>query len=257
MTSLLVVSTGRTGTVSIAENFRAHYPFIKSVHEPFGSRLLRIFGNLYVSGNIDYRTASSVIRFSYGFRRFLNRNRLFIESNPHACCLLPVFCSMYPETIIVHVVRHPADFIQSYINHGAFNGLKGYLGHRIPYWFLRPEHVHDPEWPSWDDMSPAEASAWRWSILNYIVERDCERCAGNYLRVRHEDLFCNNPKEWIRISTACGLDPSKWQSDTELVSANASRLSVVSVTDEWNDKLKQILEMHCLEQMQRYGYSLE
>lgn len=257
MAPILVVSTGRTGTVSIAENFHIHYPFITAVHEPFGSRILRILGNLYVAGNINDRITSSAIRLTHGFRRARNRNRLLMESNPHVCCLLPAICRMYPDTVVVHVVRHPADFIRSYINHGAFNGLKGILGHRIPYWFLRPEHVNDPDWPAWNKMSPMEASAWRWSILNYVIERDCERWASHHFRVRHEDLFSDGPEEWMRISIAMGLDPRPWESETGLVHANASRLSVAPATDEWSDELKKILERRCLRQMERYGYSLQ
>lgn len=253
---MLVVSTGRTGTASIAENFRAHYPSIQAVHEPFGSRALRIIGNMFTAGSLDYRSASWVIRLTHGFRRWKIQDRLLIESNPQACCLLPVFCRMYPDTVIVHIVRHPADFIRSYINHGAFNGMKGFLGHRIPYWFLRPEHVHNFDWPPWDVMSPVEASAWRWSALNHIIERDCELWARNYLRVRYEDLFYHGPGEWARISSSCGLDPTRWETNIELARVNASRLSVAPSTESWTGNMKQMIEDRCGEQMKRYGYSL-
>lgn len=257
MKPLLVVSTGRTGTVSIAENFRVHYPFMRAVHEPFGSRILRILGNLRACGRIDERIALPAVRMIHAFGRTRNQRELLIESNPHACCLIPVYRHMYPDLVVVHVVRHPADFIRSYINHGAFNGIKGFLGHRIPYWFLRPEHMNDHDWPSWDTMTPMEASAWRWSILNHIIERDSRDGISNHLRVRYEDLFHEGPEEWMRIAAACGLDPNQWKSGTGLVHANASRLKEASKIDEWSEKLRKILELRCAEQMRRYGYTIQ
>lgn len=257
MTRFLIVSSGRTGTVSIAESFRLHYPFMRSVHEPPGSRILRVLGNLYTSGNIDDRITSSVVHMIHAFGRIRNRREFLLESNPHACCLLPVYCRIYPDLVVVHVVRHPADFIRSYINHGAFNGIKGFLGHRIPYWFLRPEHMDDHDWPAWDKMTPMEASAWRWSILNHIIERDSRNSTSNYLRVRYEDLFHEGPGEWMRIADACGLDPGQWKSDTGLVHANASRLNETRKIGEWPEKLRSILKLRCAEQMRRYGYTIQ
>lgn len=254
--SLLVVSTGRTGTASIADNFRTHYSRIRAVHEPFGSRVLRITGNLYASGSIGFFPAALALRSTYGVRRKLYGNDTYIESNPHACCLIPLISRLYPDTIILHVVRHPLDFVRSYVNHGAFSGLKGLAGNRLPYWFLRPEHVYNTEWPAWSEMDPLEASAWRWSILNRIIERDCHQSANHSLVVRYEDLFQDGYAEWIRIASACALDTSPWKSDNTLVRSNVSMLSVADMSEQAIDRLKRILEERCSDQLERYGYQL-
>lgn len=254
--SILFVSTGRTGTVSIAETFLRYYPDIKSAHEPFGSRALRIIGNLYASDRIKFATAAVAIRTTHGLRRRLRGNRILIESNPHLSCLIPIISNLYPETVIIHVVRHPIDFVRSYINHGAFNGIKGFMGNRIPFWFLRPEHVGHSIWPPWNKMNPVEASAWRWSIHNRIIENDCVKFTNVHTLVRYEDLFQENSQEWSRIASVCGLDTSSRDIHEKPAHANASRRSIANMSDESVQELKELLRNRCNDQLKRYGYEL-
>ncbi len=255
MTQLLVVSTGRTGTVAFAANFQDRYPAATALHEPAGSRLLRIAGNMYAAGKLTAKHASGVVRSTYGIRRWRYRDRVFIECNPHMCCLLPIVRDLYPDTIIVHMVRHPADFIRSYINHGAFSGLKGWAGHRIPYWFLRPEHLAGHGGAAWGELSPEEACAWRWSVLNRIIERDAEAWGAQYVRVRYEDLFSGQPDDWIRISEVCGLDPAVWKARFALRRMNASSPKPGSTAITGLSIDRSILQARCGDQMKEYGYS--
>lgn len=255
MKSLLFVSSGRTGTAAIAANFRQRFPELKCVHEPFGSRLLRIVGNMYATGYLSEKYARIAIMSTHGIRRRLYQRCSLVESNPHICCLLPVIKKLYPDTRIVHVVRDPSTFIISYVNHGAFHGLKGWLGDHIPFWFLKPEHFDDGKWQPWSQCSSMEASAYRWTILNQIIERDAAQWNDRSIRVRYEDLFSEDPGEWIRICEFSGLDAQRWQRNYRLLRTNTSCFKPDTSSTAYVHALASLRE-YCWDQVDRYGYKL-
>lgn len=252
---VVIVSTGRTGTASIATNFRRRFPESIAVHEPFGSRLLRIIGNMYAEGIIGERVAGLIVRCTHGLRRMLAHNRPLIESNPHLCCLVPVILRLYPDTVIIHVVRNPDTFVYSYINHGAFHGLKGFLGRLIPFWFIHPERMEPAQGVYWSQLDPVSASAWRWVILNRVIRESLQRTSTRTLCIRYEDLFSDSTTQWKRISDAAALDPSRWDDSGEVTKVNqsTSTRNDTSPSSVHSDDL--VINKICGREKELYGYS--
>lgn len=239
--------------MALAAHLDSRAEGIRALHEPAGSRCLRIGGNLYAAGRIGHRAARFLVDTTYGRHRRRYGNPGYIESNPGLACLITPLAGLYPETLVVHVVRHPADFVRSYIDHGAFSGFKGWAGRTCPYWFLRPEHLEPRTARRWRDMSPAEASAWRWYTINRVIEAQGETLGPRYRRFRFEDLFGDGDgvqelEDWLRMPLSSNRGRQR------VVRANASRGTPISSKAGTATSIHSAVREHCGAMMERYGY---
>ena len=87
MRTIVLVSTGRTGTRALAEYWNSAYPDVTALHEPVPSRSLRRLSNRYLCKKVDLDTLTR--EFTRSRRRLLASidTPVYVESNPflHGC----------------------------------------------------------------------------------------------------------------------------------------------------------------------------
>ncbi len=252
---VIVLSTGRTGTMALAQYFQDCYGDVTALHEPRPSRRLRLVSNRYLCGQINREKL--IEAFARRRRKLFARidTPVYIEANNFLHGFLDAFDELFDSPRIVHVVRDPRTFIRSWINFGVFRGRKGLAVRYMPYWLLKPELLDRGASRRWKDMSPYEKLAWYWTAINSELNRGESLFGERYLRLRFEDLFAGAGEslcdlaEWIALPRQSGLAE---RSRTDRV--NASRRDGCPDWDRWSEQERQDVLDHCRELMDYYGY---
>lgn len=255
--SVIVLSTGRTGTDFLARFFATNFPGVKAVQEEFGGRRIRLLSNRYLSGRLSRDELIRKLKKRYGPRLADVREPLFFEANPYLSGCLDVLTDVFCEPLIVHIVRDPRTYAQSHINFGAFHGLKRVAGYLIPSWSLKPEHYDPGSQFKWSKMPAHLRMAWRWKVINEHLDRGLSLYPGRYHRLAFEDLFVGEATGLKQLVELCDLPWKPNFRDSLGTRANASRRKSFPHWRDWSDEMAQDVHCVCGELMNRYGYGRE
>ncbi len=250
----MLLSTGRTGTQALAHHINNNYDNILALHEPKPSRMLRVYSGMYCAGRLTEDKMESILRRSR--RKLLEGNtpEIYIESNNFLYGFVPVLGKVFPNLRIVHIVRDPRTYVPSHLNHGGLSGLKGLVSN-FTFWMIKPEHFEsDPE-RQWSQMTNIERLAWRWSVVNKIIEKNGRAYGDSYRVFRFESLFDQSGEgladlcNWLDISVANNL-----VNDTLKTRVNKSKKRICSPWGEWTKEQQDSLISYCGEAMSKYHY---
>lgn len=253
-TVVLLLSTGRTGTKALAHYFDGAFDNVYAVHEPPPSRTLRVASNRFLAGRVT--EARLVEKYAAAREARLARvnEPVYLESNPFLHGFVGVLDRLFRAPRVVHLVRDPRTYVRSYLNYGAFRGVKGLAARYYPYWMLKPEQV-DPTAPRrWPDMSHVERLAWRWTTINTALDRGESLYGDRYLRVRYEDVFAEDGSGLRRLAEWAGLTPTAGFERLREERVNASTGKQAPKFDQWDAADRRVLLDLCGPQMERYGY---
>ena len=255
--SAVVVSTGRTATKALAAWAGTELEGVRAWHEPFPSRLLRPLCHLYAAGNLSADATVRLLKAAHRLRRRAMTGRRCFEASPYLRACVELLPRVYDDPLVVHMVRDPRAYVTSYINHGAFSGVKGFFGELLPFWQLKPEHLDPACERSWRTMSPHERVCWRWNALNRLIEEGARSLpADRYLRLRFEDVIDPERDGLAPLVDALGLALDRGGRRVTLdIRANESRSAVHPRAGDWSDEMNAVLESHCGERMRAYGYA--
>lgn len=180
-----IVSTGRTGTQSLAYLFSELDSSVVALHEPKPSRRFRLLSNLRACGKVSPDLCCS--HFVNVRRRLLAGNVNYVESNNFLFGFADQL-SYRLKAKILHVVRHPLDYATSHIKHGVFRGLKGLASNYVPYWLAQPSRygISDIDWRS---LSETDRLFWNWRLVNQTILDNCGALGDRYKVVKYEDIF--------------------------------------------------------------------
>lgn len=252
---VIILSTGRTGTMGLAKLFDAGFDNVKGLHEPPPSRNLRIASNRYVCRRLSKGEMLRILTNSRGKMLAQIREPIYVESNWFLYGFIDVLKDVFGPVQVLHVVRDPRTLIRSYLNFGTLNGLKGIAARYFPYWMLKIDNYDPDARTSFARMSDAERLSWTWKTTNAEIDRAEELYGDDYLRMRYEDVFAKDGQGIRRIVEWVGL---KWDPKLlELMQSekvNASRDKGFPKFDEWAPAEKQRLLDLCGAQMEKYGY---
>jgi hypothetical protein len=197
-----VLSTGRTGTVFIAKKFKQLFPELLTVHEPGMSRYQYLLGNFSKQWPI---VTPLLHRWFWFSRPEIYKNRKcypqgYIEVNPFLCPFVDVLTELNLPLRIVHVVRHPYDWISSISDFKA-KGYRGKFINFVPY--------NQPIVPGGNATSHLERLAWRWRVYNENIVH-LEPHADSYSLIKFEDLFSDDSTDtataFRKMLEALGLE---------------------------------------------------
>lgn len=253
-TVALLLSTGRTGTKALAQYFDTSFAEVCALHEPAPSRHLRVASNRYLCGRLAREQMVKLFADARRDRVAAISEPIYIESNPFLHGFVDVLDDVFEAPRVVHIVRDPRSYVRSYINYGAFRGIKGLAARLYPYWMLKPEQV-DPAAPRrWTAMSQVERLAWRWATINASLDRGASIFGERYVRVRFEDLFAEDGSGLRWLAERIGLRPSAQFERLREERVNASTGRQMPKWEQWDAADRRALMELCGPQMDRYGY---
>lgn len=251
--AFFIVSTGRTGTQAIAHSIERLEPdHFFSVHEPAPSRIFRLLSNARMAGVLPEAVARRVL---HSLRDPLIRKvggRTLVESNNFLFGLVDLLAREY-DGVIVHIVRHPADYAESHLKHGAFRGIKGMAGRFFPYWLARPRFRGYRARASWLEMSQHERLFWVWRLVNEYIEELGRREPSRYRLIKFEDLF-TDISVYDELLRAMGVSADSVEQLNEEMRhrANRGRGEAAPLSTEDRRKMREI----CGSLASHYGYQL-
>ncbi len=216
---IFILSTGRTGTQFFEEYINQTSERTLCKHEPKPSRRFKFLSNMYLNNKISDKTIINIYELS---RKKIFKNigkKTYIESSNFIFGCIPALNNHYPNIKIIHIVRHPVNYVISHLNHGFWKGHKKLIAKHVPYWL---EKLDSNEYES---SIPIKILATRWNYVNKQIESYSK--TNEYLFIKFEDLFTKETmiasKTLNKVREFCGIS---------LVSEQ--------VNDEWIRKPKNI-----------------
>lgn len=256
-TTAILLSTGRTGTMALAEYFNTCYTHVCARHEPRPSRWLRVLGNRRMCGRLSRGEAINALARA---RRPLERmtgTQVYVEANPYLCGFVDVLTDVFGPTRVVHLVRDPREYIRSAINFSFARGMRALATAIVPDWSLKPDRCENPPAKRWRDMPWIERLAWFWTRINGELARAERTFGADYVRVRFEDVFDEDGAGLQSLAGWIGLpdEPSLIESMRQRA-VNSSRRRDCPNWSEWPAEWRGHVTRHCDELARRYGYDL-
>jgi len=252
--TLIVVSTGRTGTRFLAHMFAG--VGAEATHE-LGPRWLRLVSNAYAAGRITEGTARSLVIRARP-QPASPDGRPWVE----ASCLLygvvrPIL-DAFPQANVVQVVRDPRTYVPSALGWGAYR-LGGRPLNVVPFRRLAPPQFHPRSLPArvaWARQNQFQRLCWAWAAMNRTMR---EQGAGSdrVHVVRFEDLFGpeDGERSLGRLCALAGLEPQP-QQVAELKRRRLNAGPGGGGWAEWGRAERQWLRVTCTDEAARYGYDL-
>lgn len=205
---IFVVSTGRSGTTSIARLLTAVDGII-CLHEP-NPALIRE-SSAYRYGEMSPVDLQQLLRAT---RPFSVQNDLYCESSQTLALIIPILVDAFPQARCVWLLRNGLDVVASAMQ------KQWYTGHSENHeryedctptqqaWIdgrLQGDKCGAIDPPQWASMSRFEKCCWYWRYVNDLIAYDLKTWVpGNFFYLRLEMLQSQVPVllRWIGIEPA-------------------------------------------------------
>lgn len=249
----IIVSSGRTGTQFLAEYFNKNYDGVVALHEPKPRYVLRVYSNARIAGKVEReRMASVLVQNRQKMMRQISCDA-YIESNSYLYGFVDVLETVWPNPVIIHVVRDPRTWVRSALNHGNSHGLKKLANRWIPHWLPDVRAILGIQ----GKLSPVGLFAACWTVMNKATA-EYAHAVPNYHLVRFEDLF-NESHAGLRALCEIFSLEFRGEGAAHPPSAriNVGRSNILGPWDTWPTEQCEELHRICTPLMQAYGYGEE
>lgn len=254
--SILLLSTGRTGTKFFAKLLSGWSDEALVFHASPNSPKLNILSNMVLQGFLPEFILEKAWRHYKENEIFLNDKPLYIDSNNHLYALPWILPNLYPNLSVVHIVRDPRSYICSHIN-WAHQRKKSYFANFIlPFWQPNAFLLGEMGAAEWLSLSQVERFAWIWHFKNNLISKLPERNIP-YYRLKFEDYFEGGSEVSKRaLFDFLRLDVKKAHKSTNEVE-NVSSKGKAPGWQYWTDAQCRGVQRICGELMSKYGYGAE
>jgi ribonuclease HI len=250
---IFMVSTGRTGTQFFGRAFNA-LPGIMATHEPrpdFLDLAMR-----YARGQCSTHQAEQTLRQKRGaLLREAQRQHCthYLESNNRFFALLAPLRRVFPEALLVHVVRDGREYVRSGMSRPWYTEQDQELrrGRR-----LRALDFPDDPWhQAWNTLSRFEKICWRWQKKDNLIASALEE-DPLAITIRFETLFDHSQEAgfrrlWDFLGLPPNVDPAPLEA-ARSAPANATAQYTFPAWPEWSAEQKRQFDRIAGPQMQRY-----
>lgn len=243
-----IVSTGRSGTTTIAETLSL-VPGCICIHEPAPQLILESSGYRY--GTVEANTIKKILKSTRKPRR---KGSIYCESNQTLSLIIPILREAFPKARYIWLLRNGLDAVESAYRKQWYSGhsekhdryedcpplQRAWIDGRIEG--DRCGEMSSEEWQNLDRLGKC---CWYWSYINRTIETDLERYApGAYTTIHLEDFDVELPNllKWMDFSPAM-LPQAKRH--------NISKREPYHWSN-WTAEQRQTFEHWCSEQMDRY-----
>ncbi len=244
---IFIISSGRTATNFLAAYFNSFHG-VSAVHEPEGSRLLRLWSMAYLDEKVSETQMQKII---YSYRKNItSKDELYIESSPFLLGFLESIPTVFPDAELYSVVRDPRTYVTSAINHGNTKAPKRLLARFLPYWMPRLRNYFDDKKPS--NLFELYCAYWAESSKQLCKKSGCFKVSHLYL---FEELF--DKKNTAIHQMAKHLELNETNRDTSITESkrlNESHYSTFVSWRDWDTKMVRQLDCLCNPYMKEFGY---
>lgn len=183
MSCFFILSTGRTGTKTVAELLDAASE--ATVHHephPYLSALSKL------AYDTEYNQMGNLIETFMASREVLLRNAaasslVYGETGPYVTFLAPVIAQALPNAKFIHLVRDPISVVRSGLNRNWYQGSRYDARRIVP-------RQGDPAARLWKEWSPLEKVVWLWAETNTFVRDFFESLdASRRMCLKAEHIF--------------------------------------------------------------------
>lgn len=258
-TSVILLSTGRTGTMFFARTLKSLAPQADVYHEAGErSRLINILAHAHINGLISMEIPLRLWKHVIGTDVENCQKEFYIDSNNHIYGLISIMPEIYPKLKVIHIVRDPRSYVRSHINWSKYRVKSFIASHFVPFWQPNAYLIGEMSLTQWLYLSRFERFCWYWDFKNRFIERILERDVP-YLQVKFEDFFLGpNPKDHLdQIFDFIGLPLIRIQKIEDHTPINTCRKNTFPAWPEWSNKMCLQLYNICGYTMEKYGYGIE
>ena len=255
---ILIVSTGRTGTIFLSRLFADLYPDSASYHERGPSRAIQILTNLHFSHLFPKAGLKFAWKILKGNEIPSCEKKFHIDANNFLYGLSSLAPELYPKLRVLHIVRDPRTYVTSQLNFSRQKRTSFVGNYLVPFWQPNPFLVGELPLHKAFGFTRFEKYCWVWDFKNRIMQK-LENSSTPYKRIRFEDLFeTYNPEELFQeITDFLGLPRSENIRGKFLEPANTSKPTFFPEWHNWTPQQAAQLQSLCGEQMNAYGYGQE
>lgn len=253
---ILIISTGRTGTIFLARLFASLYPELaESYHERGNSRPIQILTNLHLAHLLPLGGLKGAWRVLKGWEIEQCKKAFHIDANCFLYGLAALAPDLYPGLKVVHIVRDPRTYVTSHLNFAEQKGTSYLANHWVPFWQPSPVLSGGGRGVG---MTRFEKYCWIWDFKNGVMQ-GLEGSDTPYLRVRFEDLFNSGDPEKVfgEMTDFVGLPRAAGIRDKFREPANTSAKTDFPEWPAWTAEQARQLDTLCGRRMARYGYGGE
>jgi hypothetical protein len=248
---IYILSTGRTGTTFLQKFFENHYPEFSITHQEKWSRIINVIGNLPIG------TKPRLFLIRSAFK--LLKKQSWPESTLDPLLAFPIAQLLQNTSTdnvkIVHLVRSPLSFANSFMSWKSASLKKLILHYIIPFWQPSPL-FNGVNFLHWIKMSKFDKFCWIWNFKNQKFAHLAY--SHNYLRVQLEELTqINQGEHWKQLLEFLEL-PEKDINYSELVSrkVNKSRSSDMVAKENLDKRKVASCRTYCKNLSLTFGYKV-
>jgi hypothetical protein len=254
---ILIISTGRTGTIFLARLFADLYPTVASYHERGNSRPIQIVTNLHFSHLIPKSGVKAAWKFFKGSEIPDCEKGFHIDANNFLYGLAALAPELYPNLKVLHIVRDPRDYVTSQLNFSRQKRTSFIGNYLVPFWQPNPFLVGEIPITHAFHFTRFQKYCWVWDFKNRVMSQ-LEDSTTPYLCIRFEDLFGNQPEtEFKKIIDFFGLPAIPNIRERFREPANTSKPTFFPEWQDWSSQRASQLQSLCRKQMEKYGYGNE
>lgn len=255
---VLIISTGRTGTIFLSRLFADLYPDAESYHERGLSRPIQILTNLHFSHLLPKSGLTLAWKYLKGNEIESCEKKFHIDANNFLYGLASLAPELYPNLRVLHIVRDPRTYVTSQLNFSRQKRTSFIANYFVPFWQPNPFLVGELPMSKFFGFTRFEKYCWIWNFKNCVME-GLENSATPYLRVRFEDLFNGGDPEELfgKVTDFIGLPRVTGIRERFREPANTSAKTNFPEWPQWTSKQAAQLQSFCGGRMSKYGYGGE
>lgn len=249
---VFILSTGRTGTMFFQDYINETCDDFRCLHEPVPSRRFIFLSNMFQARKISSDLFTKIYLKSR--KKLFNETKEsnFVESSNFMSGGVFALNKNMPNIKIIHLVRHPQDYVKSHYDYGYWKGYKKIVRKFVPF------SVERLPLTASERQDPFLVLYSRWKEINNMIAK--YKDTNEYLMLRFEDVFKSDPidalsqlntlRKFIGANKIGLEDNLKWLSKPKNVSVKKPTNSIL-------EEYKWYAESHLKECMDKYDYVLK
>lgn len=256
--SVVIVSTGRTGTKFFAKLF-SRYSSVRSLHDSPYTPLINILANMQLVHLFPRSLLIWIWQILKAKEIRSTSEEIYLDSNNHLYAFVFIAPLTYPDLHVIHIIRDPRTYVRSHLN-WALGRKKSYLANFIiPFWQPNGFLLKELAWSRWFGFSRFERFCWIWKFKNSYILNEGKLCPDKFMVFRFEDFFNADVdrNQLEKLAAFVGVESEQIKAEEFSRPANSSADSGVDHWQHWSNLECAQMDAICGPLMKTFSYGLE